>query len=116
MNHFISLQKAVEMTTRYRAEKENVLAPAYKGQNLIAKCETFDRDAFDTLLSNPGCVSIRVYYGMDDNLKVHAIVVGVNAKNEDILPGTQNALDSGGEIVEESRRCPDDCPPPSPLN
>lgn len=117
MSQFISLQQAVVMTTLYRQQKENVLDPANKGQNILARCETFDRDVFDTLLSKPGCTAIRVYYGMDPALKVHAIIVGVNASNEDMLPAASIGLSGpDDEIGENARRCPDDCPPPSDLN
>lgn len=118
MSQFIPLSQAVAMTTLYRQEKENILALPFKDQHILALSETFDRDIFDTLLNKPGCTSIRVYYGMDPSLKVHAIIVPVNDKNEDILPaGTGVALlDTGEDIGEEGRRCPDDCPPASPLN
>lgn len=116
MSQFISLEKAVAMTTLYRKEKEQILAPDYREKNILARCETFERYVFDTILSNPECKSIRVYYGMDDELKVHAIVVGVNEKGEDILPA--EGMNSGEEsgIGEEAKRCPVDCPPPSPIN
>jgi hypothetical protein len=55
---------------------------------------------------------------MSDDLKVHAVVVGVNSNNEDILPSVASLLTNEDEpvILEEATRCPDDCPPPSPLN
>ena len=80
MSQFISLQQAIKMTTLFRKEKENVIAPEHKGQNILAICETFNRDVLDALLAKQGCESIRIYYGMDDELKVHAIAVAVNAK------------------------------------
>ncbi len=118
MSQFISLPTAVEMTTLYRQQKENVLAEAYKGQNILAISETFERSVLDTLLAKAGCTSIRIYYGMDEMLKVHAILVPVNAKNEDILPGqgSPESLTDTGDIGEQGYRCPVDCPPPSPLN
>jgi hypothetical protein len=44
-NHFISLQTGIDMTTLYRQEKENILATAYKNQNILPISETFDRAA-----------------------------------------------------------------------
>ncbi len=118
MSQFISLEQAVAMTTLYRKEKENVLAEPFKGQNILARCETFDRVVLDTLLAKTGCAAIRIYYGMDETLKVHAIVVPVNAENEDILPTSAVTLteDEDDGIGENAQRCPVDCPPPSPLN
>jgi hypothetical protein len=117
-NHFITLDTAVQMTALYRRQMENILAEPFKGQNILAVCETFDRAAFDTLLSEADCTAVRIYYGMSDDLKIHAIGVGVNSKNEDILPvnGKVSALTTTPVIIEESYRCPDKCPPGSPLN
>jgi hypothetical protein len=120
-SHFISLAQAVEMTTVYRAEKENILSPAFKGKQTLPFCETFNREAFDRLLAEDGCVGLRFYYGMDELFNIHIIAVGVNAENENLLPKSDENLRSSSlsaedhVIVEDSQRCPDDCPPPSPL-
>lgn len=125
MNHFISLEQAVQMTTTFRENKDRVLQDQYQGTDLLANAETFDRAAFDKLLSQPGCQQLRIYYGMDAELKVHAIIVGVDADNRDMLQSRTSGL-SGGEngetenepeglIVELGQRCPPDCGE-SPLN
>jgi hypothetical protein len=114
----ISLDVAIQMTTLYRTQKENILAEPFKGQNILPISETFDRSAFDSLLNEADCVGVRIYYGMSDNLEIHAVAIGVNSKNEDILPSStgDQVLDSPPVIVEDAIRCPDDCPPESPLN
>ncbi len=114
MSHFISVEQALKMTAALRKSSELILNPVHKGLNIIPTSETFTREAFDALLSQPDCTSIRIYYGMDEKLKLHAIAVGVNSKNEDILP-----LSGRGEtaiIVENGQRCPTNCPPPSSIN
>jgi len=117
-NHFISLDAAITMTTLYRREMDNILAESFKGQNILTVSETFDRGAFDTLLSEAGCTALRIYYGMSPDLKMHAIVVAVNSNNEDILPSTAITATAGDEpvIVEESQRDPMIDTPSSPLN
>src|SRR5687767_14994370 len=110
MPHEISLETAVTMTTLYRTSLQTVLNPGYP--NILAKCETFDRAALNTLLAQDGCTAVRIYYGMSTDLNVHAILVGVNKDNEDMLPGGPVVA----ELFEEAARCPEDCPPPSPLN
>ena len=111
MSQFISLQTAVTMTTRFRQERENILNSSYQNQNILPLCETFDRDVLDSVLGQEGCVGLRIYYGMMEGDQVHAIIVGVDENNEDMLPGVQEF-----NIIEEGKRCPDDCPPPSALN
>lgn len=112
--HAISLDEAIKMTAKYRDEKENILKPSHREQNILAQSEAFEKDAIQFLLDQSNCVKIRVYYGMDDDMKVHAILVGVNSNDEDILPTDESA--ENGEIVERGMRCPTICPTSSPLN
>lgn len=119
MNHFITVAEAAAMTSRYRNQKENILKTEYRGQNILCYSETFHRAAFDALLGKPGCQNLRIYYGMADDLKIHAIIVGVDSQNADMLPAT-NALSALTEdvdsVFDRGIRCPDLCPDPSPLN
>src|SRR2546423_13093659 len=110
MSQFISLQDAVDLTSQYRSYKETILATAYRNQNVLPVCETFDRDTLDRLLAQTDCQKIRIYLSMDTNYKVKIVVVGVDSNDEDIL--TKNS-----EVIgEDGYRCPTQCPPPSPLN
>ena len=121
MNHFINLQMASAMATMYRANRELVLAAPYQNQNVLPICETFDRDAIDQLLDQTDCQALRIYYGMNEDFTVHAIVVGVDSNGADILPSGGSVTLSASEteedlIAENGARCPDVCPPTSPLN
>ena len=116
-SHFISSQQAVDMTDRYRLNREAILDTEYQSQDILALSETFNRDLFDELLSKSGCVGVRIYNGMDEELKVHAIIVAVDENNEDILPAQSiNELEEEDFIGEEGQRCPNVCPPTSILN
>ncbi len=117
-DHSIPLDQAVELTKRYRDNKENILADEYKGQNILPLSETFSKDAFNSFFNNPDCVAIRIYYGMTEDLQTHAVIVGANEKNEDILPAAseQSSLTDPPPILEDSYRCPPTCPPTSSLN
>jgi hypothetical protein len=112
MSQFITLQQAVDMTTMYRSDKESILATDMQGKNILLNCETFLRGSIDTLLGQSGCAKIRIYFSMSDTKQVRLVIVGVNANDEDMLPGgmTDNV------IVENGTACPFACPPPSPLN
>lgn len=116
MNHFITLARAVEMTTLYREQMETVLSEQYRAKNLLVRSETFDRAAIDALLASPDCQKLRVYYGMSEDFQVHAILVGVNSSNGDILPKSITLSGAEEPIVEVGVRCPPDCPPLSELN
>lgn len=114
--HFISLNQAIEMTSLFRSEKENVLALAYQNQDILPICETFNRFDVDSLLAKQDCEALRVYLGMDEALKVRLIIVAVNENAEDILPVSSLGATIDEDIVEEGHRCPPSCPPSSPLN
>jgi hypothetical protein len=114
MSHAISLDDAKEMISVYRANREAILSNEYKGQDILAYSEAFDVDAILTLIANTLCRKMRIYYGMDETKKVHAILVAVDGNGKDILP-----LDPGVPtpmIVEDGVRCPTLCPTPSDLN
>ena len=123
--HAIPLADAAAMTLRYRENKTLILQPQYPPE-ILALCETFNKDAIVALANQPLAVGIRIYYGMDENLLVHAILVGVDAQGADILPTTATSSatrkaaddddDGDGGIEEDGIRCPPTCPPGSPLN
>ncbi len=114
-SHSISLDKAVDMTTLYREEKETILASTYQNQNILCNSETFALADVETLVSQTGCAGLRIYYGMDANLKVHAILVGINEEGGDMLP-TTDPDEPSEMILETGQRCPTTCPPESALN
>jgi hypothetical protein len=128
LQHSIPLSEAAAMTRRYRDNKALILKPGYPA-DILALCETFNKDAVVALGSIPGAAGIRIYYGMDEDLLCHAILVAVDDQGADILPpagaGSTTAAravteedddDDDGDILEDSIRCPTICPPDSPLN
>jgi hypothetical protein len=117
MDHLITLQQAIEMTSLYRKVKEDILKPEYQDKNILNIAETFNRSIFDKLLATPGCSSIRIYFGMNPDQQLRCILVAVNDKNEDILPsGTTTSADEEPVIGEDGLTCPPICGTTSPLN
>ena len=97
MEHVISLDEAIAMTKAYRSA-----VPAG-----MPFAETFNIESLNALLAQPGCTAFRIYYGMKPDGTVHAILVGVDGKGEDMTEGL---------ILEEGIRCPPYCPSNSSLN
>lgn len=118
MRVFLSLSEASAMTARFREHRESILKEQYQGQDLLPLCETFAKADVETLLHRSGCEKLRCYCGMDEENKLHFLLVGVNAANEDILSPDGTAIGEGddGPVLEKGVRCPPDCPVPSPLN
>lgn len=101
-DNFITLEQAKLYTKKYRDQLKEMLTSEYQGA--LSYCETFDADAVRILLDQMGCVGFRVYYGLNNDNQVCAIMVGVNDKNEDILNGDDSI------ILDNSIKCPKDCP------
>ena len=114
MNHFISLSTAADMTSRFRNQRENILKTEYQDQNVLPIAESYEKQAFQTLLDKSEAAGVRIYYGMDEYLKIHAIIVATDANGADILP--ESLTGEGEDIIENGNRCPTICPAPSPLN
>jgi hypothetical protein len=120
MSHFISLAEAKKMTAEYRSKRKDLLDPKYKDKDtkVLPTCESFERSAIEALLKNPECKGLRIYYGIKNEDELHAIIVGYDGENKDILPSSDAARTEGeeGEILDNGYRCPVVCPPSSDLN
>lgn len=109
MENIISYEEAKKLIDRYRQNWQNVLASGYADS--LSLTETFSAEAFRKLLDQHGCVSVRIYYGMKEDLKICAILVGVDAQDRDMV----GVLKGGDEdvIIEYGKTCPPFCAPVS---
>src|SRR6187551_3716740 len=122
LNHSVSQDKVKKLTSHYEKKKDSILKKKFHGKAILPTSETFDRAALDQLLSQDGCVGIRIYFGMDEESNVKLVVVGVDEKNHDMV-GSNSKMKTikGIEIIDEpvlalsdGLRCPPNCPPPPP--
>ena len=111
-SHHISLEEAVTMTTLYRNQKENLLLPEYRNENLLCTSETFNLKDLQLLLNQGHCAGMRIYYGMQQDLSIHTILVAVDEDGNDIL-SKEPEESSDNEILQNGKRCPPICPPAS---
>lgn len=136
-SHRIPLDEARVMVLRYGKNMDMILNPDLVAQNILPISETFRKDAFLAYLAKDFVYAFRIYYGMSEDMQIHAILVGVDKDGKDILPKPINAKghddheghnghghghphppgDPGddtedGEIFEDALRCPTYCPPP----
>lgn len=116
--HLIPLSLAKEMILRYSELKKSILAEEYKDSDLLANSETFNADDIRLLLLQPNCHGFRIYYGMDDTKKIHAILTGVDMNGNDITINNPNLKqkENGEFVLEEGARCPPMCPPNNSIN
>lgn len=93
----ISLAEAAADTRRFR---DRAGPDAEKGG-------FFFREVLDKLLAQPGCVGIRYYHGLDAQDQPSLIIVGVDAKGDDI---------TGGVLMDFHYPCPPFCGDGNALN
>lgn len=118
MENLISLEQGIAMTTRYQELKGQLLNPDFPGKDILPTAETFNRTVFDKVLAHPDCVALRIYFSLNDENQLRSIIVGVNDKNEDILPTDPTSTNAGEDeigIIEAGNVCPPYCPTTSPL-
>jgi|TARA_B110000037_G_C16894525_1_gene413593 hypothetical protein len=95
--HIITLQEAETMTHAYQN--------ASQFQDLtIAVC--IDNDAYQQVLDQQGCISVRTYFGLDADGKLTIVVVGVDDQGEDMTSGI---------LLNHGYKCPAKCPNNSSL-
>lgn len=115
-DHSITPSLAIEMTSRYRANKDAILNSSYTNQDILALSDTMNKEALRDLMDDTNCKAFRIYYGMDADLKIKPIIVGVNEDNEDMLPPPDSLSEVIYTIADDTQRCPPICPPSSYLN
>lgn len=138
INHFISRSEARELIGRYRENRKKILHPdllsADKQYGLIPHSEAFNEKSVLAILSQPGCVGIRIHYGMktqkdkkykDEIPLIVAVIVGVDSQGRNmwggspakskskkaagasmIMAAAPPAADGFAFINEDSQRCP----------
>lgn len=109
MENIISYEEAKKLIDRYRQNWQNVPTTGYTDSLSLA--ETFSAEAFRKLLDQPGCVSVRIYYGMKEDFKICAILVGVDAQDRDMVGVLKGSVED--IIVEYGKICPPFCAPDS---
>jgi len=96
-SHLIPLHYAIQLTSRYRNNRELVLDPDWKSKDILPLSETFNKEDIADLMAQSGAAGIRIYPGMDQVNQVHIVIVAVNAQNEDIV--SSNASLSNSDII-----------------
>lgn len=96
--HDISLKEASSLTQKYKSSVPvGSIRANYFGKTALT--------AKDGILSQPGCVGLRIYYGITGSGEPTLVIVGVESSGDDL---------TGGKLAEYG--IPDLPPTPSPLN
>ncbi len=97
----ISLETAKTWTANYRSKNPDAIKAHFFGSEII-----------DKILTQSGCVGIRMYYAIDDNGGKQIVLVGVDSNGNNMEPATLELnLDDPNTIADISFPCPSFCPP-----
>lgn len=91
----IDLATAAKWTKNYRAS-----AKPDPVQGAVIKGHFFGREILEQILSQEGCMGIRMYHARDEQGQRQLVLVGANAEGEDMTEGT---------VADGSKVCPPDC-------
>ena len=95
-NHDISLSEASQWTANYRnANPGQVIAHA------------LGSGAITAILTQSGCVGIRVYYALNNEGEKQIVIVGVDSQGNDLYNGL---------LADRTFNCPPICSTANPLN
>jgi len=67
----------------------------------------FGKDIINKILDQPGCMGIRIYYGLEENGAKNLVLAGVIANEDDLVNGV---------LAEYAVRCPNNCSSANVLN
>lgn len=105
--HSISLEDAIVLTTRFREHRPTTLPIS----------ETFSKSALLLLLEQKGADRLRIYLGEKEDGKICTVLVAADEWDQDIIASNTNIASTEQAIIlQDAIRCPELCPPPSPLN
>jgi hypothetical protein len=97
----ITLETANRWTANYRRENQNETEAHFFGNEIIKQ-----------ILAEKGAVGIRMYYSIDDSGRKQILIVGTDAKGEDLLPSSNSNAKTEGDtnvIADMSYPCPGYC-------
>lgn len=93
----VTLTEASDWTSRFRG----TITP---GDTLG---HFFGYEKINLILAQEGCMGIRIYYGLEEDMQKNLVLVGVDAEQNDM---------ENGVIVEKAIKCPPLCGNGSKLN
>jgi hypothetical protein len=114
--HQISKDKALAMLKTYDRNRDSLLRGRWANDTLVMPIsETFNMNAVDSLVNQPGIAGLRAYLAMDPATRqIRMIFVGVDKDGKDVVQDDRSGqmkfngrtTDSLGYIMETGNRWP----------
>jgi hypothetical protein len=128
INHFIDKEEARKLISTFQEMKYELVNPKYdrfqKEYGVLPTSEAFNDKSILAVLAQPGCVGVRIHYGIKKELRdgeevplMVAVIVGVRKDGSNMWSSvaitkpasqetTTRSADGDGVILEDSQRCP----------
>ena len=132
INHFIDRAEARKLIGTYREMQYELLNPSFQGlqkeYGVLPTWEAFNDKSILAILAQPGCVGIRIHYGLKKQETergeiplIVSVLVGVASDGSDMwgaaavtapagtalnMSATSRGEEGDGVILEDSQRCP----------
>jgi hypothetical protein len=113
LNLIYSMAKGKKITRSKARKWVNSYKKKFGKEKYFLSSMLFDKEIVLKLLSEQGCEGLRVYNALDDEGKEHFILVGADAKGNNILPDdkdnssiTSRATGSEAMLVDDGYPCP----------
>jgi hypothetical protein len=75
------------------------------------KAHFFGNEIIKKILSEDGCMGIRIYYAIDDTGQKQLLLVGASSDGNNLLPSQKKSSGEPNIIADVSFPCPTYCPP-----
>ena len=84
-DHLLDSAVANEWIQRFLQYKNRISNNSVgNSDSVLCNSEAFNKQLFLKFFEMPNCIGIRISYGMDDTLKIHQIITGVNQSGYDL--------------------------------
>ncbi len=80
--HFMPKDTIAVWTERYQKNKPTIGTALPNASSILGDSCSFNNSIVRAIITNDNCIGLRVIYGMDENNKVHIILVGINPEYE----------------------------------
>lgn len=100
----ISLEQAKEWAANWNKHKLDF----FNKKDL--KAFSIPRQVIDDVTNHKDVVDVRTYFGLDDDMNPHLMVVGVDSKGNDLIDAAR-----GLYVYNYARPCPSNCPKAGPF-
>ncbi len=99
IDHFVSVDSAMQWTKNFAALSQEILAGQFRGDTtLFPVYETFNLKIIDSIIANPTTIGFRIYLAAKSDNKLHFVITGVDESGRDVV---LNAIEGRSSTMQQ---------------